>query len=153
MAIDPSAIFNALESHALSLGLFADVRGHEPMSAPAFGERMTLSFWSGPITPVLSSGLASVSMRWELNGRIYKADQTQPREDIDPEVISATLKFFASLTGDFELGGLIRYVDVFGSDGQGMGGEPGWYEQDDVKFRTMDITIPLLINDELDLVP
>jgi hypothetical protein len=113
---------------------------------------MTLSFWSNGIRPILSSGLNSASMRWELNGRIYKADQTQPREDIDPEVISATLSFLGSLTGGFSLGGLIRCVDVFGSDGEGLSGEPGWYEIDDAKYRTMDIRIPLLINDVLDLV-
>lgn len=152
MSVDTVGIYNALETHALSLGIFADVRGHEPMSAPAFGERMTLSFWSNGIRPILSSGLNSASMRWELNGRIYKADQTQPREDIDPEVISATLSFLGSLTGGFSLGGLIRCVDVFGSDGEGLSGEPGWYGMDDATYRTIDLRIPLLINDVLDLV-
>ncbi len=152
MTVNTIGIYSALQTHALSLGIFADVMGHEPMSAPAFGERMTLSFWSASIVPILSSGLNSASMRWELNGRIYKADQTQPSEDIDPEVVSAALSFLGSLTGGFSLNGLIRCVDVFGSDGAGLSGEPGWYDMDEVTYRTMDIRIPLLINDVLDLV-
>jgi len=150
MAVDGTAIFQALESHALKLGIFGAVNGHEPKSVPTFGESMVLSFNLGSFHPILSSGLKSLSYRIEVLGRIYRTDLVGS-DTVEPEILSAALALFTSISGGFTLGGLIRCVDVLGMDGEMMNAEPGYLKLGDETFRTVDLMIPLLVNDVMDL--
>lgn len=150
MALDGAGIFSALESHALRLGIFAAVNGHEPKSAPAFGDGIVLTLSLGNFHPILSSGLNSLSYRIEVLGRIYRTDAIGS-DAVEPEVLSVALAFFTSLSGGFSLGGLIRCVDVLGSDGEQMSAEPGYLKIGDESFRTVDLLIPLLVNDVMTL--
>lgn len=144
--MDAVAIFSALESHALSLGVFGAVNRHEPTSAPALGSSMLLALTAGQLEPVLSSGLNSVSYRWQIEGRVFRADM-DPNEMVEPELMTAVTALFTSLAGHFTLGGLIRYVDFYGSDGEKLAAKPGYAQHDDVTYRIVDLTIPLIIND------
>jgi hypothetical protein len=150
MAVDYAAIFNALETYALGLGVFGTVNGHEPTSPPAFGDALVLTLSAGELRPVLSSGLNSVSYRLEILGRIYRLDKLGS-DAVEPEILSATTSLFTSLAGGFTLGGLIRHVDIYGSDGAQLSAQPGYLPYGDDKFRTVDLTIPLIINDVMTL--
>jgi hypothetical protein len=150
MATDFTAIFNALETYALGLGIFGAVNGHEPKSPPAFGDALVLMFSAGELRPILRSGLNSVSYRLEILGRIYRLDKIGS-DAVEPEILGATTALFTSLAGGFTLGGLIRHVDIYGSDGAQLSAVPGYLEQGDDKFRTVDLVIPLIINDVMTL--
>ena len=149
---DTKAIMQALITMGLETGLFDSVNGHEPKSAPALGNACTLALFSGPVTTINSSGLASASMRWQIDGRIFLSAFTEPADDIDPAIVNATLVYLRKLAGAFTLGGLVRCVDMFGMDGDKLNATAGYMEQDKKVYRVMDLMIPLLLNDELDLV-
>jgi len=50
-------------------------------------------------------------------------------------------------SGDFTLGGLVRDVDLLGHSGQQLSALPGWLDMGEAKYRTVDITIPMVISD------
>lgn len=149
--MDCQAIFEALERHALALGVFGAVNRFEPTSAPVLGSSMLLTLSGGRLDPVLSSGLSSISYRWQIEGRVYRADMI-PDETVEPELMTAVVALFTSLAGEYALGGLIRHVDFYGSDGERLSATPGWLQQDETVFRTIDLIIPLIINDVMDTV-
>lgn len=151
--MNPKAIMEAMRSAAQGTGLFANVLTHEPKAAPSLDSPPTLALFAGPITPIQSSGLSAVSLRWQVNGRVYRDGFSEPADDVDPDVVSATTLFLAALAGQFTFGGLIRCIDFFGMDGEPLKAESGYLEMDKKIFRCMDLEIPLLLNDEWGMVP
>ncbi len=138
---------NALVGYGQACGMFSTVLGHEPKSAPAVDrEAVTLALFAGPVGHA-RSGFASTSLRWEIGGRIYLSAFTEPADDIDPAVADATVNYFATLCANYSLGGLIANVDIRGSDGDPLLATPGYIEQDGKVFRSMELRIPLIIND------
>lgn len=148
-----TAIMQKMQSAAQQTGLFDSVFLHEPKSAPALHARPTLALFSGPITTIESSGLNSVSLRWQVNGRIYRDGIGEPADEIDPEVVSAASLFIAALAGQFTLGGLVRCIDFYGMGGEPLKAESGYLQIDRSIYRSMELEIPLLINDVWELVP
>lgn len=139
------ALGQALESHALELGLFTTVNRHEPENDPGSG--IACAIVIGAITPVRTSGLSVTSFRVEWAARCYVPATTRPLDELDPVAAGAACDLMASFSADFTLGGLVREVDLLGSDGQPMQAMPGWLEQSGKKFRTADVAIPLIVND------
>lgn len=150
--IDIDGIMNTVRSQALATGLFSNVNGHEPKSAPQVGNAITYAFWVDTIDPVQSSGLTSASARLILTGRIYMSMFTEPADQIDPGIVNAASTLIALYCGDLDLGGSARSVDVFGIHGIAVGAKAGYVEHDKKLFRSMDITLPILINDVWDEV-
>lgn len=155
--INSAAILNALQTHALRTGYFANVNGHEPKSPPQVRDQVTLSFWAGPLRVIESSGLTSASYRWDIIGRIYANASTEPGDSLDPTVMDATFAFLTSLAADFTLDSVLpagvsrlRAIDFQGSDGEPVNATPGYYDYEGTTYRTMDLVIGLLINDVTD---
>lgn len=145
MAVDSKAAFDYVLSACASVGHFEAVVGHEPKAAPS-RTGLTGAVFQRSLTPA-SSGLASVSMRYLLNLRVFISAQGEAQDDMEMQLtagVDAMLSYFighfAGLTGS-------RYVDVFGADGDEMTAQYGWIEQDSKKYRIADITIPLVLND------
>lgn len=138
-------VFQAVESHALELGRFERVNTHEPKNAPGHG--LTCAIWTEHLEAIRQSGLASTSAVLRMFIRIYQNMVSEPQDAIDPNVIEATSLLFDEYCGDFELGGLIRNVDILGSAGLPLQARAGYIGQDKVLFRCMTITLPLIIND------
>lgn len=150
MAIGINALINAIVSHASESGHFATVQGHEPKSAPttAAGSDLTFAVFLSGLGPARSgSGLASTTARVELTGRIYLPFTSQPEDLIDPRLAEACDDLFEALTGDLELGSNARNVDVLGGQGQGLSARAGYQTIDGATFRTVDIIIPIIVND------
>jgi hypothetical protein len=126
-------------------GLFDAVTGHEPKAAPG-RTGLTASAWVQDWSPA-TSGMASVSMRFEVTLRIFCPLMMEPQDDVDVAVMTAVDAIFAYLASHFT--GLTgsRYVDIFGSDGERLNASMGYAEQDKSKFRIADITVPVVIND------
>jgi hypothetical protein len=145
VSFDPTALFDVLQSHAMTLGVFDQVNGHEPDNPPGHG--VTLAVFAGRVAPVRTSGLASTSARVAFLERIYINAQREPQDGIERDLLSATSALFDEYNGDFELGGNAREVDVFGRYGEPLSAVAGWLDQGDKKFRVMDITVPVIVND------
>lgn len=146
MPLDSKALSDAMQSHALSTGLFESVNGHEPKSAPGTG--LTAAVWSQRIGPApRTSGLKATSGLVTFYLRIFQSMLMKPEDSIDPTVLDAVDSLFSAYSGDFSLGGLVRHVDLLGSSGTALSGEAGYLEQDGKRFRVMTITVPLIVND------
>ncbi len=146
MSFDPDATFDAIVSHALATGLFGRVNQHEPESVPRTG--LTAAVWAQTIVPIaLASGLAATSARVTFMLRIYTSMLQEPADAIDPDMLRAASVLMAAYTGDFELGGTARNIDLLGASGVLLGAVAGYIGQDDKRSRVMDITVPVIFND------
>ena len=146
MAIDATGILDAVVSHALASGFFDRVNTHEPKSAPPSG--LTCAIWVQSIGPVpLGSGLASTTGRLGLQVRLYTSMTAEPQDAIDPGLMRAVDGLLAAYSGDFELGGLVRNVDLLGAYGDPLSARAGYLNVDGKLMRIMDITLPLIVND------
>lgn len=145
--MDIPGIVNQVVSHAMSLGVFETVNGHEPRNAP--GNGLTCAVWADRIGPVdAASGLAEVTTLVTMNVRIYTSMFQQPYDDIDPNLMSAVDTLFNAYVGAFTLGGAVRDVDVLGAHSAGgLMAQAGYVNQDGKLLRVMTITLPLVIND------
>jgi hypothetical protein len=152
MALGINAVINALVSHAASLGRFDTVQAHEPKSMPGMGLHYAVFMTAlGPART--GSGLAATTARLELAGRIYKPFASQPEDDIDAILVDALDVLFSAYTGDFELGGNVRNIDVLGSQGNPLGARWGYQTIDKQTYRVIDVVIPLVINDAFNQSP
>ena len=131
--------------HALTLGVFERVNGHEPKSAPGSG--LTAAIWAQEVTPVQSSGLASTSVRVELYTRLFTNMLAEPQDAIDPAMLDAVDLLCAAYSASFTLGEAVRKVDLLGSDGVALSAKAGYITQDGRIYRVMTITLPLIVND------
>lgn len=146
MTIGINALINAVVTHASTSGFFNAVQGHEPKSAPS-GD-LTYAVFLSAIGPArTASGLSSTSARVELTGRIYKPFISQPEDLIDPAIAETVDHLMSAYSGDFDLGGTARNVDLLGASGAPLGGRAGYQTIDKVTFRVFDLVIPIIVND------
>lgn len=145
MALAFSTILNQVVSHAKTLGVFEQVTTHEPKSSP--GNGVSACVWVNSIQPVRTSGLVSSSIRLELSIRVYKPMLTDPEDDIDLALVDAVSKLFDAYSGDFQLGGNVRSVDLLGNSGTPLSAEAGYLRQDNGVYRVFSVTVPLIVND------
>ncbi|WP_433893037.1 hypothetical protein [Streptomyces sp. CA-111067] len=147
MALNVNTILNKVISHALATGLFEDVNGHEPVNTPPSGG-LSCAAWVNDLVPIRSSGMNSTSVRLEIGQRIYTSAVSEPLDAIDPAVTGAVDVLFAKYNGDFELGGSVRQVDVFGAYGEPLRARAGYLPvADGPPQRVMTIVLPLICND------
>jgi hypothetical protein len=146
MALNPAPILDSVVSHAMTLGLFERVNQHEPKNAP--GNGLTCAVWVQYLGPVRGgSGLAVTSGRLELQVRLFSHMMQEPQDAIDPALLDACAQLMGAYSGDFDLGGSVRAVDLLGQAGAPLEARAGYIEQDRKLFRVLDITVPILVND------
>ncbi|MGW1497582.1 hypothetical protein ACWCQW_03140 [Streptomyces mirabilis] len=146
MALDLLAYRNAAMSHAQSLGVFEQVLDHEPVSAPGSG--LIYALWVTDVAPIPDrSGLTSVSVRLELNGRVFIPADTEPQGAVDTALTDAVNGLMNAYAGDFELGGTVAEVDLLGAYGTPLRARFGYTRLDSTTYRVATLTIPLVLND------
>jgi hypothetical protein len=139
-------IVDAVASHAAACGYFTNVNLHEPKSAPTSG--LSAAVWVMSIGPARGqSGLSETSALLVLSVRVYISFKSQPEDAIDPAAMDAVDALMSAYSGDFELDGLVRNVDLLGLCGVPMAALSGYISQDGKTLRVMTITLPLVIND------
>lgn len=144
-----ATILDKVVSHVQTLAYFSDVQMHEPKNAPQ-GD-LTCAIYVQAITPVaLASGLAATSVRLELTARIFKPFKSMPEDLIDINLGMAAAAIMGALSGDFDLGGSARNVDLLAQYGAGLGARAGYQTVGGTVFRIMDVTIPIILNDVFD---
>lgn len=152
MSLNLQTYVDKLTSHAETLGVFDRVNGHEPKSAPGAG--ITAAFWVDSVEPISAgSGLAATAGRVALNARVYTSMLQQPEDLVDPRVVEAVDLLLAAYSGDFELGGSVRNVDLLGAHGAPLSAKAGYLNQDGKLYRVMTVVIPLIVNDVWSQVP
>ncbi len=144
MSLGTKAILDAVISHAKATGKAERVLTHEPKSAP--GNGITIATWVQSLRPV-TSGLAATSVRLEFSVRVYVNMLADPQDAIDTRLLDAVDALMAAYSGDFQLGGLVRNVDLLGEHGDPLSANAGYLEQDGKLYRVVVITLPLFISD------
>lgn len=142
--LNTEGILNIVVSHALSLGIFERVNTHEYKSAP--GKGLYAEIWADLITPA-RSGLDVTSALVIFNVRVRSDMIQEPQDAIDPVIMNAVDLLMGAYTGDFELGGTARNIDLLAGSSPGLRAEAGYLNQDNKVFRIMTVTLPVLIND------
>ena len=146
MALDIVSIRDHLVSHAQALGVFGQVLGHEPVSAP--GNGLTYAVWMSEVAPSpQNSGLSSTSARVVFSGRVYLPADTEPMDDVDVQVTGAVDLLIGAYSGDFELGGTVRNLDLLGADGASLRAVYRYLQLDSTVYRTAHLDIPMIVND------
>lgn len=145
MALDISGILDAIVTHAQNTGYFEYVTEHESKQSPTNG--ITAGVWVERLDPIKSSGIDSVSVRLELEMRVFSSTYVEPYDDTDSRLTEAVDALFTAYIGDFQLGGEARHIDIFGAYGQGLGIRVGYLNMDGKELRVFQIRIPIIIND------
>ncbi|MFF5008039.1 hypothetical protein ACFY3G_35060 [Streptomyces phaeochromogenes] len=148
MALNSSAILDAVATHAVSLGHFQNVTLHEPRAVT--GNEISACVLVENITPIRSSGAATTSIRLELSVGIYTTTLIDADTDgIDAVLGEAADALMRMYAGDFTLGGLVRQVDVFGAHGRPLGAKAGNYVRpdDSPPLRVFRVRLPLIVDD------
>lgn len=146
MTLNTVATLDVITSHALSTGLFDRVNTHEPKNAPGSG--LSGAVWADRILPVpTGSGLASTSALMIVKFRIYTSMISEPQDSIDPMMIDAVDALMTAYSGDYELGGNVRCVDLLGMAGVTLSATAGYLDISGKIYRVITIDIPLIIND------
>lgn len=145
MAISSQDLVDRLASHAMTLGIFDRVNQHEPKSKP--GRGLTCAIWIDRIEPARGrSGLTATDARVVFNVRVYTNMLQNPQDAIDPSVMIAVDQLFEAYTGDFQLGDESRFIDVLGmTQGHPLFSQSGYINIDNMVFRVMTITVPVII--------
>ena len=156
--IDP--IFDAVFSEVHRSGYFDRVNDFEPKSRP--GRGLTAGLWVDSIDPLpAASGLSATAARLVFILRGYKniANQLKPgipalQDGIDIYMLKAFSNLCRRFNAEFDFGdgfppgeSPIRNVDLLGYFGVALSLKGGYLDQDKVWYRTMDLTIPCIIND------
>jgi hypothetical protein len=146
MSLDVTGILDGIVSHAMALGLFERVNTSEPKAAP--GNGLTCAIWADKVEPVaLASGLAVTSARVAFMVRIYTSMLQQPQDAIDPNILAAVDALITAYSGDFDLGGTVRNVDLLGQHGVPLSAQAGYINQDNKNMRVMTIVLPVIVSD------
>ncbi len=148
MALETRRYMDALISHAMASGHFSAVNSTDIGSVPT-NEGISAVVWPRSGSPIPGrSGLASTSVLIPFMVRLFHASAVDPLREIDPRMIDATDALLNAYSGDFTLGGIVAEVDLLGQYSDGLSWDSGWVDMgDDGKFRIVDITVPLVIND------
>jgi hypothetical protein len=141
-------LLDVLVSDALASGRFERVNGHEPKAPP--GNGLTAALWAQEIKPVPTSGLASTSLLFVAQLRIYQNMLSEPQDAIDPAVFDAADDYMGRVTAGFTLGGLVRSVDLLGIHGAPLSAAAGYITVQQTMYRCLTITLPLIVNDVWD---
>lgn len=146
MSVGVVDVMDRVISHAQALGVFDTVNGHEPKSAP--GNGLHCSVVVDRLGPARGgSGLTATTGLLTLLVRVMTSMLSEPQDDIDPGVLGACDVLLEAYSGDFELGGLVRCVDLLGQSGTALELRAGYIDIDNKKYRVMEIVMPLIIDD------
>lgn len=146
MMLSSQVVLDRIVSHAMTTKLFARVNTSENKGLT--GKGLVAEIWFNNISPArTASGLNSVAARMQFNIRLRTPTARGNSDQLDPLLIEAVDKLMANYCKDFKLGGIVRNVDVFGETGTELESNSGYITIDDVEYRVVDITLPLIIND------
>ena len=135
-----------LSSVLKAMAIFRTVKRVEPKGAPGSG--LTVAVYLFSISPAAeASGLSTASGLYIYTIRIYTNMLQEPAEKIDVILANAVDKVFTALAGDVDLGSNVRNIDVFGELGTPLKAQAGYVEVNRIMYRSVDITLPLIVND------
>lgn len=151
-------ILDKIVSYALASGYFDSVNNYEPSQVPGHGLHSAISL--NGIMPLREhSGLIQTSVRVEISQFIYFGMEQEPPDDIESTMAEVADVMIATYSGDFELGGNVKCIDLLGMAGTPLSAMAGYIntpgyanvvqyrDQTGTDIRIVNITIPVIVND------
>lgn len=146
MSLDIKTLLDRVASRISTLGLLETVNTHEPKSSPGNGHNCAI--WLQEVRPLpTQSGLRKTTGLVVLNARVFGNMLQEPQDYIDVEIGEIAGKIIETLSGDFELGGTVKCVDLLGMSGVSLNARAGYLSIDKTMYRIVDVTVPIIIND------
>ena len=138
-----TAIFAAVQSVPMRLGIYDNVLTHEPKSAPS---GWSVGMWIDYLGPLpRTSGLDYTSALMAFIVRSYTSALAQPLDDIDPRITAAVSTMMAAYSAGFTLDGTVMAVDLLGMSGRRMEARAGYVHLGQSWMRVVDLTLPIIV--------
>ena len=146
MTFNASDLHDNVVSVPQSLGIFENVIGWEPKSAPT--ARTTCAVWLTDVKPFPGgSGVNKTTGIVTFTVRVYIPMLSEPLDGVEKDLLNAVSSLMTAFSGDFELDASVRNVDLLGATGVALSARTGYINIDGVLFRSATLTVPLIIND------
>jgi hypothetical protein len=130
-------------------GIFTEVLGIEPDNSAGAGLSAAVFFTSSHPVELVLNGMSSL---YVYTMRIFTDQLASPPEAIEELIVSAVDKVFDLLAGDFDVGKTVREVDFMGQFGTPVSSSAGYVPiPGNPDSRIVDIIIPLVVNDTMEL--
>ena len=143
------ATMQTIQGHLMSGGRFVSVELGQP-SAVAPGQRITAAIWIERIQVGIVYG-GVVDKIFEVTIRLYTNMTAEPQEQGELDLALTVQEIGSDLLGDFDLGASVRNIDAAGIYGTSMSARWGYTSVANVMFRSVDITVPIIVNDSIAL--
>jgi hypothetical protein len=148
MAFNIKSTLEAVESHISRSGYVADVQIGEPVAPPDATDRIHAAIY------MATAGVAelTLSSTIELHVatiRLYKRAAFTEGDDageVEMDMAMAVSEISSNLIGEYDLGATIRNIDVAGQYGQAVTAQWGYVALNQTMYRTVDITLPLVVD-------
>ena len=149
MAFNIKTTLDVVSSHISRSGYVNDVRIGEPVAPPDATYKMHAAIYmaSAGVVGLTLSNTVEVHL---VTVRLYRRAAFGQGDDagqVEAEVALAVSQISSNLIGEFDLGGTTRNIDVAGQYGQGLTATWGYVTLGQTVFRTVDLSVPLVIDD------
>jgi hypothetical protein len=149
MAFNIKATLDAISSHIARTGYVNDVRIGEPVSPPDAIEKMHAAIY------MASAGVVSLTLSTTIEVhsvvvRLYRRAAFGQGDDagqVEAEMALAVSQVTSNLVGEFDLGATMRNIDIAGQYGQALSATWGYITIGNTVFRTVDLTVPLVVDE------
>jgi len=145
------ATLQAIQSHLAKSGYCRTNQIGEPKQASK--ERIAAAVFnrSARVIRVPLGGSPGTEELHIINVRLYMNMMDQPQEQIEFLLNEAASSITEDLMADFDLGATVRHVDVGGIYGQPLEVVYGYLELSGVMYRVADLTVPLVVDNNVTL--
>lgn len=133
-----------IQSYLAASGEFDDVLLGEPEAIS--GDRLTGAIYVAGTT-IADVSLGTISTVYNVMVRLYKDMLAEPTRDIEYILARVVQDIASDLLGDFDLGASIRHIDAAGIYGTPMSAVWGYVSVASTMYRSVDMTVPLVVND------
>ena len=148
MAFNIKSTLEAIESHISRSGYVGDVRIGEPVAPPDATDRIHAAIYMAT-AGVAELTLSSTTEVHVCIARLYRRAAFGEGDDagqVEMDMALAVSEISSNLIGEYDLGSSIRNIDVAGQFGQAVTAQWGYVALNQTMYRTVDITIPLVVD-------
>lgn len=148
MAFNIKATLDAIASHIATTGYVSEVRVGEPSSPPDAIDRMHAAIYMASAN-VVELTLSTTIEQHVVTVRLYRRAAFGQGDDagvVEAEIALAVAQITSNLVGEFDLGATMRNIDIGGQYGQSLSATFGYVSLGTTMFRTVDITVPLIVD-------
>ena len=148
MAFNIKATLDAIASHIARTGYVAETRIGEPSSPPDAVDKLHAAIYMASAS-VVQLTLSTTIEQHVVTVRLYRRAAFGQGDDagqVEAEMALAVSQISSNLIGEFDLGATMRAIDIAGQYGQSFTTQYGYVSIGTTMFRTVDITVPLIVD-------